>query len=122
MLNNLISPLAVAPMVSWTNTHFRNFMRYIAPKALLYTEMHPTWAIEHNACKILAYNIMEQPLALQLGGSSPMSLAQCAVLAERAGFTEINLNLGCPSPKVQAGKFGVCLMYEPRLVAQCIIA
>src|SRR3990167_11061049 len=103
----MVSIFSIAPMVDWTNTHFRNLMRYIAPQVLLYTEMHSTWAIEHNANAILSYNVRELPLALQLGGSSPEALANCAVLAEKHGFSEVNLNLGCPSSKVQAAKLGL---------------
>ena len=118
----LISPLSVAPMIDWTYTHFRVFMRLIAPKALLYTEMQTVGAVEYSPDKALFYSTAEQPLALQLGGSEPKQLAKAAKLAEQSGFVEINLNLGCPSDRVQAGNFGACLMQNPQLVADCIRA
>lgn len=118
----LISPLSIAPMIDWTNTHFRVFMRLIAPKALLYTEMQTVGAVEHAPDKALLFNAIEQPLALQLGGSDPRKLANAAKLAEQRGFMEVNLNLGCPSDRVQSGNFGACLMNSPELVADCIKA
>ena len=121
-MNALISPLSIAPMIDWTMTHFRFFMRLIAPSALLYTEMQTTGAITHRPDKALFFNPLEQPIALQLGGSDPHALALSAKLAEQAGFAEINLNLGCPSDRVQAGHFGACLMQESALVADCIKA
>lgn len=121
-MNKLLSPLSIAPMVGWTNTYFRVFMRLIAPHALLYTEMQTIGAIEYQADKSLGYHPCELPLALQLGGSDPQKLANCAKLAESLGFSEINLNLGCPSVSVQSGKFGVCLMQTPNLVSECISA
>jgi tRNA-dihydrouridine synthase A len=118
----LISPLAIAPMIDWTYTHFRVFMRLIAPKALLYTEMQTVGAIANNPQRALAFSPMEHPLALQLGGSDKAGLVQCAKIAEERGFAEINLNLGCPSDKVQAGRFGACLMAEPFHVADIVQA
>ncbi|MBA2652241.1 MAG: tRNA dihydrouridine(20/20a) synthase DusA [Tatlockia sp.] len=109
-------------MIDWTNTHFRVFMRLIAPKALLYTEMQTVGAIVNNPLRALGFQASEQPLALQLGGSDKEGLVHCAKLAEEKFFTEINLNLGCPSDKVQAGRFGACLMAEPKHVADCIRA
>ena len=121
-VNHLISPIAVAPMIDWTMTHFRVFMRFIAPKALLYTEMQTVGAIEHVPHKVLGYHPIEQPLALQLGGSDPIKLAEAAKLAENRGFVEVNFNLGCPSSRVQSGHFGACLMNSPSLVVECIQA
>lgn len=122
MIAGLISPLAIAPMIDWTHTHFRVFMRLLAPHALLYTEMQTVGAVMNNPGRALGFDNIEKPLALQLGGSDPNGLAECARLAEQQGFSEVNLNLGCPSDKVQAGRFGACLMAEPKHVAQCITA
>ena len=113
--------LSVAPMMRYTDRHFRYLMRSMAPNALLYTEMITTDAMIHSSNKqLLEYHVDEHPLAIQLGGSNPKHLATCAMLAENAGFDEINLNVGCPSSRVQAGKIGACLMKEPELVADCI--
>ena len=109
-------------MIDWTYSHFRVFMRLMAPQALLYTEMQTTGALQNNPNRALSFNDIEHPLALQLGGADPDALAKCAAIAEQAGYDEINLNLGCPSDKVQAGRFGACLMGEPEHVAQCINA
>lgn len=119
---SLISPLAIAPMIDWTYTHFRVFMRLIAPHALLYTEMQTIGAITNNPARALAFDPVEHPLALQLGGADKNGLVHCAKIAEEKGFAEVNLNLGCPSDKVQAGHFGACLMAEPEQVADCISA
>ncbi|KTD36281.1 tRNA-dihydrouridine synthase A [Legionella nautarum] len=116
----LISPLAIAPMIDWTYTHFRVFMRLIAPNALLYTEMQTVGAIVNNPNRALSFQPIEHPLALQLGGADKEGLIRCAKTAEERGFTEINLNLGCPSDRVQAGRFGACLMAEPDVVVDCI--
>lgn len=118
----LLSKLSIAPMIDWTYSHFRVFMRFIAPHALLYTEMQTTGAIHHNPSRALEYSAIEHPIAIQLGGSDPDALATSARIAEQAGYDEINLNLGCPSDKVQAGRFGACLMNEPAHVARCIEA
>lgn len=120
--SGLISPLAIAPMIDWTYTHFRVFMRMLAPQALLYTDMQTPGAIINNPSRALDFHTMEQPLALQLGGSDLKALVECAQIAEKRGFTEVNLNLGCPSDRVQAGRFGACLMAEPEHVAECITA
>jgi len=115
--------LNVAPMMDWTDRHCRYFHRLLAPSALLYTEMVTTGALIHgDADRYLAYNPQEHPLALQLGGSDPVDLAKCARLAEKRGFDEVNLNVGCPSERVQKGRFGACLMLEPELVKDCISA
>ncbi len=97
-------------------------MRMLAPNALLYTEMQTPGAIQHNEKRALQRHAMEHPLALQLGGSDKDALVRCAILAENLGFAEVNLNLGCPSDKVQAGRFGACLMSEPHLVSDCFRA
>lgn len=115
--------LSVAPMMDWTDRHCRYFHRLLAPSALLYTEMVTTGAIIHgDAERYLAYNEEEHPLALQLGGSEPEDLARCAKLAEQYGYDEVNLNVGCPSDRVQRGRFGACLMLEPELVKDCMAA
>ena len=115
--------LSVAPMMDWTDRHCRYFHRLLAPSALLYTEMVTTGAIIHgDADRFFAYNPEERPLALQLGGSEPADLAACARMAEQRGFSEINLNVGCPSDRVQRGRFGACLMLEPELVRDCMSA
>ena len=110
-------------MMDWTDRHCRYFHRLLAPSALLYTEMVTTGAIIHgDADRFLAYNPEEYPLALQLGGSDPADLASCARLAEERGYDEVNLNVGCPSDRVQKGRFGACLMLEPQLVKDCMSA
>jgi tRNA-dihydrouridine synthase A len=114
--------LSIAPMIDWTYTHFRVWMRLLAPQSLLYTEMQTTGALSNNPRRALAFNPIEHPLAIQLGGSDITALAQSARAAEQEGYDEINLNLGCPSDKVQAGRFGACLMQEPDHVAACIRA
>lgn len=115
--------LSVAPMLDWTNRDFRYFLRLISKHCLLYTEMVTTGALIHGDCqRFLGHDISEYLLALQLGGSNPKDLAQCARLGQEAGYSEINLNVGCPSDRVQSGSFGACLMAEPELVAECIAA
>ncbi|QSX40290.1 tRNA dihydrouridine(20/20a) synthase DusA [Shewanella cyperi] len=113
---------SVAPMLDWTDRHYRYFARLMSKEALLYTEMVTTGAILYGRGDYLAYNEEEHPLALQLGGSDPKDLAACARLAEARGYDEINLNVGCPSDRVQNGRFGACLMAEPTLVAECVDA
>ncbi|MBV7317059.1 tRNA dihydrouridine(20/20a) synthase DusA [Shewanella sp. NIFS-20-20] len=113
---------SVAPMLDWTDRHYRYFARLMSSNTLLYTEMVTTGAILHGKGDYLAYNQQEHPLALQLGGSDPKSLAQCAKLAQDYGYDEVNLNVGCPSDRVQNGRFGACLMAEPQLVAECVTA
>ena len=121
--NGLDRTLSVAPMMDWTDRHCRYFHRLLAPSALLYTEMVTTGAIIHgDADRFLAYNPEEHPLALQLGGSEPEDLATCARIAQQRGYDEINLNVGCPSDRVQRGRFGACLMLEPDLVKDCMAA
>lgn len=115
--------LCVAPMIDVTDRHCRYFHRLLAPRARLYTEMITTGALLHgNVPRHLDFNVQEHPVALQLGGSEPDALAQCARLGEQWGYDEINLNCGCPSERVQKGAFGACLMAEPQLVADCVKA
>ncbi len=109
-------------MLDWTDRHYRYMARLMSKQALLYTEMVTTGAILHGKGDYLAYNDEEHPLALQLGGSNPVDLAKCAKIAEDRGYDEINLNVGCPSDRVQNGRFGACLMAEPELVADCVDA
>ncbi|MCH1929411.1 tRNA dihydrouridine(20/20a) synthase DusA [Shewanella sp. A25] len=113
---------SIAPMLDWTDRHYRYFARLMSANALLYTEMVTTGAILHGRGDYLAYNQEEHPLALQLGGSNPADLARCAQLAAERGYDEVNLNVGCPSDRVQNGRFGACLMAEPQLVAECVDA
>lgn len=115
--------LSVAPMMDWTDRHFRYLLRLAAPRTLLYTEMVTAAALLHGpADRLLAFHPAEHPLALQLGGSEPEALARAAAMGEAAGYDEINLNVGCPSDRVQSGRFGACLMAEPELVADCVAA
>ncbi|MBV4369166.1 tRNA dihydrouridine(20/20a) synthase DusA [Erwinia phyllosphaerae] len=113
---------SVAPMLDWTDRHCRYFHRQLSREALLYTEMVTTGAIIHGKGDYLAWNQQEQPVALQLGGSDPLALAQCAELAQARGYKEVNLNVGCPSDRVQNGRFGACLMGEAALVADAVKA
>ena len=113
----------VAPMLDWTDSHCRYFHRLLSKNALLYTEMVTTGALIHgNSQRFLQFNSEEQPIALQLGGSNPTDLATCARIAEEFGYNEVNLNVGCPSDRVQNGRFGACLMAEPQLVGDCVAA
>ena len=115
--------LSVAPMMDWTDRHCRYFHRLLSKNTLLYTEMVTTGALIHgDVPRHLQFNAQEHPVALQLGGSEPTDLAQCARLGEQWGYDEINLNCGCPSERVQRGAFGACLMAEPQLVADCVKA
>nr|WP_256448099.1 tRNA dihydrouridine(20/20a) synthase DusA [Lysobacter sp. MMG2] len=115
--------LSVAPMMDWTDTHCRVFHRLLAPHARLYTEMvHANAVIHGDRARLLAMDPIEHPVALQLGGSEPELLGQAARIGAEHGFDEINLNCGCPSDRVQAGRFGACLMREPQLVAESVAA
>jgi tRNA-dihydrouridine synthase A len=115
--------LSVAPMLDWTNRDFRYFLRLISKQCLLYTEMITTGALIHGErARFLAHDKIEGPLALQLGGSKPQDLAECAMMAEDWGYDEVNINVGCPSDRVQSGMFGACLMAEPQLVAESVAA
>jgi tRNA-dihydrouridine synthase A len=119
-LNHRIS---VAPMMDWTDRHDRFFLRLISSRALLYTEMLTSGAIIHGDREhLLGFDASEHPVAVQLGGSEPDALAEAARIAEGFGYDEINLNVGCPSDRVQSGRFGACLMREPALVADCVAA
>ncbi len=114
---------AVAPMLDWTNRHCRYFHRLITKQALLYTEMVTTGALIHGGShRFLHYSPIENPVAFQLGGSNPKDLALCAKMVEDYGYAEVNLNVGCPSDRVQNGRFGACLMADPQLVADCVAA
>ena len=115
--------LSIAPMLDWTDRFDRYFLRLITRHTLLYTEMVTTGALLHgDRERFLRFDVSEHPLALQLGGSDPQALAACARLAEERGYDEVNLNLGCPSDRVQSGRFGACLMAKPALVAECMQA
>ena len=112
--------LSVAPMMDWTDRHCRYFHRLLAPHARLYTEMVTSAALVHgDRQRLLGFDDAEHPVALQLGGSDPQELAQAARIGADFGYDEINLNVGCPSNRVQSGRFGACLMHEPALVADC---
>jgi tRNA-dihydrouridine synthase A len=114
---------AVAPMIDWTDSRCRVFHRLLSRRALLYTEMITTGAVIHgDRQRLLGFDASEHPVALQLGGSDPRDLAAAARIGEQFGYDEINLNVGCPSDRVQDGRFGACLMAEPELVADCVAA
>src|SRR4249919_3729395 len=113
----------VAPMMEWTDRHCRFFHRLLTRRALIYTEMLTTGAVLHgDRQRLLGFDPFEHPVALQLGGSNPKALAQSARIGEDFGYDEINLNVGCPSDRVQEGRFGACLMAEPAIVAECVTA
>ncbi|MDP3658382.1 MAG: tRNA dihydrouridine(20/20a) synthase DusA [Brevundimonas sp.] len=115
--------LSIAPMMDWTDRHCRAFHRALTAKALLYTEMVTAPAILHgDQQRLLGFDAVEHPVALQLGGSDPAQLAEAARIGQAFGYDEINLNVGCPSDRVQSGRFGACLMREPQLVADCMAA
>src|SRR5690554_5936892 len=112
---------AVAPMMDWTDRHCRYFHRLLTRHALLYTEMVTAAAIRHgDVQRLLAFDEAEHPVAVQLGGADPAELAEAASIAEGFGYDEINLNVGCPSDRVQSGCFGACLMAEPQRVGDCV--
>lgn len=113
---------SVAPMLDWTDKHCRYLYRLLSKHAVLYTEMVTTGAIIHGSGDYLAFNEEEQPVVLQLGGSDPQQMAHCAKLAEQRGYDAININVGCPSDRVQNGMFGACLMAQPQRVADCVKA
>ncbi|RUL74524.1 tRNA dihydrouridine(20/20a) synthase DusA [Dyella choica] len=115
--------LSVAPMMDWTDRHCRYFHRLLSPHARLYTEMVTSAAlVRGKQLRLLEHSQQEHPLALQLGGSDPQELAEAARYGAQAGYDEINLNVGCPSDRVQSGRFGACLMREPALVGDCVKA
>jgi tRNA-dihydrouridine synthase A len=125
-MNPIVKPsrrLSVAPMLDWTDRHYRYFARLITRHTWLYTEMVTTGALLYgDVGRHLRFDGAEHPLALQLGGSEPADLVRCARLAQEWGYDEVNLNVGCPSERVQKGAFGACLMAEPQLVADCVKA
>jgi tRNA-dihydrouridine synthase A len=122
-MNDLRWKLSVAPMMDWTDRHCRFFHRLLTKRARLYTEMVTTAAVKHgDRHRLIGYDTSEHPLALQLGGCDPADLAFCARVGEDFGYDEINLNVGCPSDRVQEGRFGACLMVEPKLVAEGVAA
>lgn len=122
MITELDRRFSVAPMMEWTTRDYRVFARCLTKRALLYTEMVTTGALLHGSPRerFVGHDEVEMPLALQLGGSDPAALAECAQIAEEWGFNEVNLNVGCPSDRVQNNRIGACLMADPVLVAQCI--
>ncbi|MEC9251323.1 MAG: tRNA dihydrouridine(20/20a) synthase DusA [Pseudomonadota bacterium] len=123
VVDNIDRRLSVAPMMDWTDRHCRAFHRVLTRNSLLYTEMAVDMAVIHgNRDYLIGFDPAEQPVALQLGGSDPANLAKAAKIAVGYGYVEINLNVGCPSDRVQAGRFGACLMQEPELVADCVKA
>jgi len=118
--NSIDHRLSVAPMLDWTDRHCRYFYRAMSAHTVLYTEMVTTGAILRGKGDYLSYNDAEHPLVLQLGGSNVKDMTECAKIAEQHGYDEININVGCPSDRVQNGRFGACLMAEPQLVADCV--
>ncbi|MDN7138817.1 tRNA dihydrouridine(20/20a) synthase DusA [Pseudidiomarina sp. 1ASP75-14] len=123
MVQQLASPtLAVAPMLDWTDRHCRYFHRLLSTKTVLFTEMVTTGAIIHGKHDFLAFNPTEQPVVLQLGGSDPAAMAECAARAYERGYTAVDINVGCPSDRVKNGSFGACLMAAPDRVAACVQA
>ena len=119
-MHSMRTLFSVAPMMDWTDRHCRYFMRLLSPSAFLYTEMVTAAAIHHgDADRFLKFNNEEHPLALQLGGSEPDWMASATAKASEYGYDEININVGCPSDKVQSGQFGACLMARPDTVAEC---
>ena len=112
---------SIAPMMEWTDRHCRFFHRLLTRRALLYTEMITTGAVlRGDRTRLLAFDPAEHPVAVQLGGSDPRALAECARICADLGYDEINLNVGCPSDRVREGRFGACLMAEPQLVGECV--
>lgn len=115
--------LATAPMMAWTDRHCRFLLRQYSPSALLFTEMITTGALLYGKqYQLLDFNTCEHPLAVQLGGNDPIAMAECAAMAQAYGYDEVNINVGCPSDRVQKGTFGACLMQQPELVADCVRA
>lgn len=122
-MSNINRRFCVAPMLDWSDRHQRTLMRTMSKHSLVYTEMVTTGALIHgDAQRYLKYSQSEHPIALQLGGSDPKAMALCAKMAEDAGYDEVNINVGCPSDRVQNGAFGACLMAEPELVAENVVA
>src|SRR5436853_4592745 len=122
-MSHLDHKFCIAPMMDWTDRHCRFFHRLLTRRARLYTEMVTAEAVLHgNRDRLLAFSPKEHPVGLQLGGSDPARLAEAAAIGEGFGYDEINLNVGCPSDRVQEGRFGACLMAEPSLVGDCVVA
>ena len=122
-MNALDRKFCIAPMMEWTDRHCRFFHRLLTRRALIYTEMITTGAVlRGDRVRLLAFDHAEHPVALQLGGCEPQALAACARIAADLGYDEVNLNVGCPSERVQGGRFGACLMAEPALVGDCVAA
>lgn len=122
-ISSLPSRFSIAPMLDWTDHHCRFFHRLLSKNSLLYSEMVTTGALIHaDPQRFLHKDAAENPVAFQLGGSNPLDLAVCAKMVTDYGYDEVNLNVGCPSDRVQNGRFGACLMAEPELVAECIAA
>jgi tRNA-dihydrouridine synthase A len=120
-MNKINRKFSIAPMLDWTDKHCRYFHRLLSQHALLYTEMVTTGALlRGDAARFLQFNRQEHPIAFQLGGANPVDLAACAKKVEDYGYDEVNLNVGCPSDRVQNGRFGACLMLEPATVAECV--
>src|SRR6476620_9851786 len=121
LTNQVDRYFAIAPMMEWTDRHCRFFHRLLTRRALIYTEMITTGAVIHgDRQRLLAYDPAEHPVALQLGGCEPRALAECAKIGADLGYDEINLNVGCPSDRVQDGRFGACVVGEPALVGDCV--
>lgn len=117
------NPLSVAPMMRRTDRHFRYLLRLLTKRTLLYSEMvHTREVLDSDRDRALGYSEPEKPLSLQLGGDDPMQMAECARIAQAVGYDEVNINVGCPSSRVQSGNFGVCLMGQPEVVADCVEA
>src|SRR5712671_2684464 len=122
-MNALAHKFSIAPMMDWTDRHCRFFHRLLTRRALIYTEMITTGAVLHgDRARLLGFDPAEHPVAVQLGGSDPAALARAARICADAGYDEINLNVGCPSDRVQEGRFGACLMAEPALVGDGVAA
>jgi tRNA-dihydrouridine synthase A len=122
-MTEIIRRFSIAPMMEWTDRHCRFFHRLLTRRALIYTEMLTTGAVlRGDRARLLGFDAFEHPVALQLGGSDPAALSASARIGEEFGYDEINLNVGCPSDRVQEGRFGACLMVEPALVAECVAA
>jgi tRNA-dihydrouridine synthase A len=123
MTNRLSHRFCIAPMMDWTDRHCRFFHRLLTRRTLIYTEMITTGAVLHgDRARLLAFDPAEHPVAVQLGGSDPVALARSARICADLGYDEVNLNVGCPSDRVQEGRFGACLMAEPALVGDCVAA
>ena len=120
-MNKLNRKFCVAPMMQCTDMHDRYLLRLISKRVFLYTEMIATGSLVYGKCfDQLEFNVEEHPVGVQLGGSNVSDLVECSKRCEEYGYDEINLNVGCPSDRVQKGKFGACLMLEPNLVAECL--